>query len=214
MDAGRGLIKRILDVELALLALILLGPLMLGIAILVRMRDGAPVLFAQERPGRHERPFRILKFRTMTDAVDADGALKPNAQRITPLGRFLRASSLDELPELINVLRGEMSLVGPRPLVTAYLPHYRPEERLRHAVRPGITGLAQVAGRNALSWNAKMARDLQYVRGFTLWLDAWILLRTIRAVFRPGSREVGPEGGDAFPTTMQRPPLKHGGPAR
>ena len=148
----------------------------------MRRKLGSPVLFTQVRPGVHGKPFLMVKFRTMTDERDASGALLPDAKRLTPFGRFLRASSLDELPELWNVLRGEMSLVGPRPLLMEYLPLYSPEQARRHEVRPGITGWAQVNGRNAISWADKFALDVWYVDNRSLWLDVKILWRTVRKV--------------------------------
>jgi lipopolysaccharide/colanic/teichoic acid biosynthesis glycosyltransferase len=155
--------KRLFDVVTAALALLLLALPLLALAWLIRRKLGSPVLFCQVRPGLQGRPFTMVKFRTMTDERGPDGALLPDAQRLTPFGRFLRASSLDELPELWNVLRGEMSLVGPRPLLMEYLPLYSPEQARRHAVRPGITGWAQVNGRNAISWADKFALDVWYV---------------------------------------------------
>lgn len=176
--------KRGFDLILAVTALIVLSPLMAIVALLVRLKLGSPVLFRQQRPGLHGAPFTLIKFRTMTDARDADGALLPDSQRLTPFGRFLRSSSLDELPELFNVLRGEMSLVGPRPLLTCYLDRYSPQQARRHEVLPGITGLAQVNGRNALTWDEKFALDVWYVDHRTLWLDFVILVRTVGVVFR------------------------------
>ena len=161
--------------------LLLAVPLAL-LAWQVRRKLGSPVLFTQVRPGLHGKSFRMVKFRTMTDARDASGALLPDAQRLTPFGRFLRASSLDELPELWNVLRGEMSLVGPRPLLMEYLPLYSPEQARRHEVRPGITGWAQINGRNAISWADKFALDVWYVDHRSLWLDLRILWMTVRKV--------------------------------
>src|SRR5690606_37306309 len=174
--------KRALDLAIAVPALIVLSPLLLGIALAIRVRMGSPVRFRQERPGLGGRPFRMLKFRTMSDLRDPQGRLLDDAQRLTPLGRWLRRTSLDELPELINVLKGEMSLVGPRPLLMEYLPRYTPEQARRHAVKPGITGWAQINGRNALSWEEKFALDLWYVEHRSLWLDCVILVRTIAAV--------------------------------
>lgn len=174
--------KRVFDLTSAALLLVVLLPIVAIVALLVRLRLGSPVLFAQERPGLHGRPFRLLKFRTLTNEVDADGALLPDEMRMTALGSALRALSLDELPELINVVRGEMSLVGPRPLLMEYLPLYSPEQSRRHDERPGITGLAQVEGRNALSWEEKFRLDVQYVDTLSLAQDLRILMRTVLAV--------------------------------
>jgi sugar transferase EpsL len=157
-------------------------PLLGILGVAVRVRLGAPVFFRQERPGLDGRPFTLVKLRSMTDARDATGRLLADDERLTPFGRFLRSTSLDELPELLNVLRGDMSLIGPRPLLTHYLPRYSEHHRRRHAVRPGITGLAQVSGRNAISWPQKFDRDVEYVERCSLALDAWILWRTARAV--------------------------------
>jgi len=159
------------------------APLLL-LALVVRITLGGPVLFRQVRPGLHGRPFRMIKFRTMTDARDADGALLPDAQRLTPLGRFLRATSLDELPELWNVIRGDMSLVGPRPLLMEYLPLYSAEQARRHEVRPGVTGWAQVNGRNSLSWERRLEMDVWYVDHQSFWLDLRILVMTVGKVVR------------------------------
>lgn len=174
--------KRLFDLLAASLALLLLAMPLLALAWLIRRKLGSPVLFRQVRPGLHGKPFTMVKFRTMTDERAPDGALLPDAQRLTPFGRFLRASSLDELPELWNVLRGEMSLVGPRPLLMEYLPLYTPEQARRHEVRPGITGWAQVNGRNAISWPDKFALDVWYVDNQSLWLDIKILWMTVRKV--------------------------------
>ena len=179
---NRLLRKRCFDLSLTIPALLLLAPVMGVVALLVRRKLGAPVLFRQERPGLCGTPFQILKFRTLTDARDEHGQLLPDEQRTTPLGQWLRRTSLDELPELLNVLRGEMSLVGPRPLLMRYLPRYTPEQMRRHDVPPGITGLAQVSGRNNLSWEEKFALDVQYVDQHSLMLDARILFSTVRAV--------------------------------
>lgn len=176
-------IKRPLDFLLALLAVILLSPVLLVTAVLVRVKLGSPVLFRQERPGRYGRIFRLIKFRTMTDARNADGTLLPDADRLTPFGRKLRATSLDELPELFNVLRGDMSLVGPRPLLVRYLPRYNAHQARRHEVRPGFTGLAQVHGRNAISWEEKFDWDVKYVDHVTFLGDCRILLATVKTVF-------------------------------
>lgn len=174
--------KRLFDLVVASLALLFLAVPLLALAWLIRRKLGSPVLFRQVRPGLHGKPFTMVKFRTMTDERGPDGALLPDAQRLTPFGRFLRSSSLDELPELWNVLRGEMSLVGPRPLLMEYLPLYTPEQARRHEVRPGITGWAQVNGRNAISWPDKFALDVGYVDNQSLWLDIKILWMTVRKV--------------------------------
>jgi lipopolysaccharide/colanic/teichoic acid biosynthesis glycosyltransferase len=174
--------KRVFDLLASVMGLLLLAVPLALLAWQVRRKLGSPVLFTQVRPGLHGKPFRMVKFRTMTDARDASGALLPDAQRLTPFGRFLRASSLDELPELWNVLRGEMSLVGPRPLLMEYLPLYSPKQARRHEVRPGITGWAQVNGRNAISWADKFALDVWYVDHRSLWLDVRILWLTVRKV--------------------------------
>jgi len=158
-------------------------PLMAGVAMALRLEGKGPVLFVQERPGLHGKPFRLFKFRTMLEAAGADGQPLPDAERLTALGRFLRRTSLDELPQLWNVLRGELSLVGPRPLLVEYLERYSPEQARRHLVKPGITGWAQVNGRNALSWEEKFALDGWYVDHWSLGLDLRILLRTLVAVF-------------------------------
>lgn len=189
--------KRALDLAIAVPALIVLSPLLLGIALAIRVRMGSPVLFRQERPGLGGRPFRMLKFRTMSDLRDPQGRLLDDAHRLTPLGRWLRRTSLDELPELINVLKGEMSLVGPRPLLMEYLPRYTPEQARRHVVKPGITGWAQINGRNALSWEEKFALDLWYVEHRNLWLDCVILVRTIAAVV--SGRGISADGHATMP---------------
>lgn len=170
--------KRALDMAVALSGLLVSSPLLLVVAIVVRIGLGSPVLFRQDRPGLRGRPFRILKFRTMTDGRDAQGQLLPDGQRLTRLGRFLRSTSLDEMPELWNVLRGDMSLVGPRPLLTAYLDRFTPEQARRHEVRPGITGWAQVNGRNAQSWDDRFRMDTWYVDNLGLLLDLRILAIT------------------------------------
>lgn len=176
--------KRSLDIAGALTGLILLLPLLVVLSCLIRLRMGPPVLFRQTRPGLNGRPFEMVKFRTMKDALDKDGEPLPDAARLTPIGRFLRASSLDELPELWNVLRGDMSLVGPRPLLMEYLPLYSHEQARRHEVRPGVTGWAQVNGRNAISWDEKFALDVWYVDNRSLWLDLKIIWMTIRKVIK------------------------------
>lgn len=174
--------KRCFDVLVAAVALLTFAVPLLVLALLVRIKLGKPVLFAQIRPGMHGASFRMVKFRTMTDACGPDGALLPDAERLTSFGRSLRATSLDELPELWNVLKGDMSLVGPRPLLMEYLPLYSPEQARRHDLRPGITGWAQVNGRNALSWDEKFALDVWYVDNRSFWLDLKILWLTVRKV--------------------------------
>ncbi|ASQ89840.1 sugar transferase [Prosthecochloris sp. GSB1] len=176
------MIKRSFDLLASLGALLLLSPLLLTLAAIIRVRLGSPVFFVQERPGFKGKPFRIVKFRSMTDACDSSGRLLPNRERLTPFGRFLRSTSLDELPELWNVLRGDMSMVGPRPLLMEYLDHFSAEEARRHEVRPGITGWAQVNGRNAISWEEKFALDVWYVDNRTFLLDMKILWLTCRRV--------------------------------
>lgn len=176
--------KRCFDLLLVFGAAAVWLPLLLVLAVLVRIRIGTPVFFRQQRPGLLGRPFVLLKFRTMTSARDGAGNLLSDDQRLTAFGRFLRASSLDELPELFNVLKGEMSLVGPRPLLMEYLPRYTPEQARRHEVRPGITGWAQINGRNAIAWEDKFKMDVWYVDHRTLWLDLKILARTVVQVFQ------------------------------
>jgi lipopolysaccharide/colanic/teichoic acid biosynthesis glycosyltransferase len=184
MSALHSPAKRAIDVLGATLGLAVLGPALLLIALAVRRSLGAPVLFRQVRAGLHGRPFELLKFRTMTDARDAGGALRPDGERLTRLGHWLRACSLDELPELINVLCGDMSLVGPRPLLLDYLGHYSAEQARRHEVRPGITGWAAVHGRNATSWERRLALDVWYVDHWSLRLDLKILLMTVIKVLK------------------------------
>ena len=191
--------KRLFDVLLSVVGLLAISLPLLVLTLLVRCKLGSPVFFRQERPGMHGKPFVMVKYRTMTDECTADGQLLPDAMRLTPFGRFLRASSLDELPELWNVLRGEMSLVGPRPLLMEYLPLYNAEQALRHEVRPGITGWAQVNGRNAISWDDKFALDVWYVKNCSLWLDLRILWLTVRKVLvRDGISAAGEATMPAF----------------
>jgi len=191
--------KRALDVVGASTALILLSPVIGFVAALIRVRLGRPVLFVQQRPGLGGAAFPLYKFRTMLDAVGVDGRQLPDAARLTKFGRRLRASSLDELPELFNVLRGDMSLVGPRPLLMQYLALYSPEQSRRHSVRPGLTGLAQVRGRNAVTWEDKFEYDLRYVDNQSLWLDLRILLRTTSQVIRrEGITQDGYATAEAF----------------
>ena len=180
---GMFFIKRLFDVIVSAAGLILLSPLLALLAVLVRINLGAPVFFRQERPGLHEKIFRLYKFRSMKDAVDRNGNELPDAERLSRFGSLLRASSLDELPELFNVLKGEMSLVGPRPLLVKYLPLYNEEQHRRHDVLPGITGWAQVNGRNAISWEEKFRLDVWYVDHWSPWLDLKILFMTVKKVF-------------------------------
>lgn len=178
------MMKRAFDLVVSLLALFLLAPAIVLLAVLIRYRLGSPVLFRQQRPGLGARPFEMVKFRSMTDARDASGNLLSDAERLTPFGQWLRATSLDELPELWNVVKGQMSLVGPRPLLMDYVPLYSKEQFRRHEVKPGITGWAQVTGRNSLSWEDKFALDVWYVDNRSLWLDVRILLMTVLKVVR------------------------------
>ena len=180
----RKFFKRFFDVLLSGCALILLSPVLLIVAVLVRTKLGSPVIFCQERPGKNEKIFKMYKFRSMTDARDENGVLLPDEVRLTRLGRILRSTSLDELPELWNILRGDMSIVGPRPLLVKYLPLYNEEQRHRHDVRPGLTGLAQVNGRNAITWEDRFIYDVRYVSRITAWGDLKILLQTFSSVMR------------------------------
>jgi lipopolysaccharide/colanic/teichoic acid biosynthesis glycosyltransferase len=177
------MVKRVFDAMAALLALCLLSPVLVLVAWLIRRKLGSPVLFQQIRPGRYGQPFKMVKFRTMRDAIDADGNPLPDSERMTSFGSMLRSSSLDELPELWNVVKGEMSLVGPRPLLMEYLPLYSREQARRHEVRPGVTGWAQINGRNAISWEDKFNLDVWYLDNQSLWLDLKILLLTVKKVF-------------------------------
>jgi sugar transferase EpsL len=174
-----GTYKRAFDLICGIVLLIALAPLLAAIALVVRLSLGSPVLFRQVRPGYKARPFICLKFRTMTQARDANGQLLADAERLTPLGQFLRSTSLDELPELLNVIRAEMSLVGPRPLLMQYLERYTPEQSRRHEVKPGITGWAQINGRNAANWEDKFAYDVWYVDNYNIWLDLKIIVLTV-----------------------------------
>ena len=175
--------KRPIDILCALAALLVFGWLYILIAVLVRIKLGKPVLFTQDRPGKNERIFKLYKFRTMTDQRDRNGNLLPDDVRLTKFGRLLRSTSLDELPEAFNILKGDMSVVGPRPLLIKYLPYYTDEERIRHSVRPGLSGLAQVNGRNAISWEQKFAYDAQYVNRITFLGDVKIIIDTVKKVF-------------------------------
>lgn len=176
-------IKRGLDLLLSFCAIVVLSPVLLVLAVLVRVKLGSPVLFRQERPGKDEKIFTLCKFRTMTDERGADGELLPDAVRLTKFGKFLRATSLDELPELFNILKGDMSLIGPRPLLVSYLPYYTEKEKKRHSVRPGLTGLAQVSGRNFLDWDKRLQKDVEYVENLSFKMDVKVLLLTIKTVF-------------------------------
>lgn len=178
------MLKRIIDIVFSALGILILSPVMLAVWYLVRKKLGAPVLFFQARPGLHGKPFEMIKFRTMLDSIGADGEPLADELRMTKLGAFLRSSSLDELPELWNVLKGDMSLVGPRPLLVEYLPLYDEHQLKRHRVRPGVTGWAQVNGRNSLSWEEKFDLDVWYVENQSLWLDVKILFKTIKKVIR------------------------------
>lgn len=192
-------LKRIFDILASLLALIVLSPLLILVALLVLLSHGWPVVFTQQRPGYMGKPFRIYKFRTMRDARDKQGNLLPDADRLTPLGRFLRALSLDELPELFNILRGEMSVVGPRPLLMQYLERYSPEQARRHHVLPGLTGWAQINGRNAITWEDKFRLDVWYVDHWSFWLDIKIILLTIwKVVRREGISQPGHATAEEF----------------
>ena len=177
-------IKVIGDRSMALLLLLLFSPILVVVAILVRLRMGSPIVFTQARPGKNNRIFTVYKFRTMTSDCDADGNLLSDEERLIPLGQFFRNASLDELPQLLNVLLGDMSFVGPRPLLVRYLERYNSEQARRHDVQPGITGWAQVNGRNALTWDEKFRLDLWYVDNWSLWLDFKILLLTVKKVFK------------------------------
>ena len=198
-------IKRILDAGCSALGLLLLSPVMLVTAILVKKNLGSPVIFYQSRPGRDGRIFNLYKFRTMKDARGANGELLPDEERLTPFGKALRATSLDELPELWNILKGDMSLVGPRPLLVKYLPRYNDEQRRRHDVRPGLTGWAQVNGRNNISWEEKFEYDIWYVDHVSLLLDAKILMMTVGKILRKeGISSEGSATMEEFMGTAER----------
>ncbi|NMA92714.1 MAG: sugar transferase [Firmicutes bacterium] len=206
------LVKRLIDIILSSLLLLVLSPLLLLIALLVRWNLGGPVLFKQRRPGLNEKLFTIYKFRTMTDERDEEGTLLPNYRRLTRFGRRLRSSSLDELPELFNILKGEMSFIGPRPLLVEYLPLYSERQRLRHTVRPGLSGLAQVSGRNVISWEERFNYDLKYVEQLSFWLDLKIALKTVVKVLRREGIDSGKyvtmekfKGGGKEPASLELP---------
>lgn len=183
----RNIIKKIFDLILSLILLIILSPIFISIYLLIKIKLGSPVLFKQNRPGKNEKIFKMYKFRTMTEKRDERGDLLPDKDRLTVFGQFLRKSSLDELPELFNILKGDMSFVGPRPLLIEYLPLYNDEQKQRHLVKPGLTGWAQINGRNAISWDEKFKLDVWYVENISMWLDIKILILTfIRVVKRDG----------------------------
>lgn len=188
----RKYIKRVLDFTLSLIALIILSPLYLVLAILVRIKLGSPIIFKQERPGLNEKIFTLYKFRTMTDEKDENGKLLPDEVRLTKFGKFLRSTSLDELPELINIIKGDMSIVGPRPLLVEYLPLYNEKQKCRHNVRPGLTGYAQISGRNSISWEEKFNDDLMYIENITFMEDLKIILKTaLKVIKREGISQEG-----------------------
>lgn len=186
-------IKRILDIILSLCGIIVLSPVYLVLWVLIRCKLGKPVLFTQDRPGKKEKVFKLYKFRSMTDERDENGQLLPDEVRLTPFGKLLRSTSLDELPELFNILKGDMSLIGPRPLLVRYLPYYTEEERHRHDVRPGLTGLAQVNGRNALGWEERFVYDLEYVEKCSLLMDLRVLGMTVGKVLKRSGTLSGAE---------------------
>lgn len=194
----RVFLKRVLDIVLSGLALILLSPVFLVVAILVRIKLGSPVVFHQERPGYHEKIFTLCKFRTMTDARDEKGNLLPDADRLTSFGSFLRKTSLDELPELWNIFKGDMSIVGPRPLLVGYLPYYTERECIRHSVRPGLTGLAQVSGRNFIKWDDRLAKDVEYVEHLSFLMDVKVLWKTVAVVFKSDEVAVETDSVEGF----------------
>ncbi|WP_312157525.1 sugar transferase [Acinetobacter variabilis] len=191
------MLKRLLDIIIASIALILLSPLYAFVAYKVKKNLGSPVLFRQVRPGLHGKPFEMIKFRTMKDAVDAQGKPLPDSERLTPFGKMLRSSSLDEMPELWNVIKGDMSIVGPRPLLMEYLPLYSPEQAKRHNVRPGMTGHAQINGRNAIGWEEKFKLDTWYVENQSIWLDFKIMFKTVHKVL--AKDDISAEGDATMP---------------
>lgn len=186
-------VKRLIDIIVSGLGLIILSPVLFILCILVRVKLGSPVLFTQERPGKDEKIFKLYKFRSMTDERDENGELLPDEVRLTRFGKLLRSTSLDELPELLNILKGDMSLIGPRPLLVRYLPYYTKEERHRHDVRPGLTGLAQVNGRNALGWEDRFSYDLQYVKNLSFGMDIKVLGMTVGKVLKRSGTLSGAE---------------------
>lgn len=202
----RKFLKRWLDVIISFTALVILSPVLLVTAVLVRIKLGAPVIFKQERPGYQEKIFKLYKFRSMTDKRGEDGKLLPDEVRLTAFGKKLRATSLDELPELWNILKGDMSLIGPRPLLVKYLPLYNAFQKQRHDVRPGLTGWAQVNGRNAISWEERFELDVYYVKHISLWLDIKIIIRSIMVVFSHKGINSGTDATmEAFQGTKEQP---------
>lgn len=201
------MLKRLLDIIIASIALILLSPLYAFVAYKVKKNLGSPVLFRQVRPGLHGKPFEMIKFRTMKDAVDANGNPLPDSERLTPFGKMLRATSLDEMPELWNVIKGDMSVVGPRPLLMEYLPLYNTEQAKRHHVRPGMTGHAQVNGRNAISWEEKFKLDTWYVENRSTWLDFKIMFKTVHKVI--AKDDISAEGEATMTKFTGTPDSKH-----
>lgn len=191
-------VKRLLDIIISLVALVVLSPVFLIVAVLVRVKLGSPVIFHQKRPGYQEKIFKLCKFRTMTEAKDAEGNLLPDADRLTSFGNFLRKTSLDELPELWNILKGDMSIVGPRPLLVGYLPYYTKREQLRHSVRPGLTGLAQVSGRNFIAWDDRLAKDVEYVENISFMMDMKILWKTVMVVLKKEDVAVETDSVEGF----------------
>ena len=202
-------IKRMLDFILSLIALICLSPVLLIVSILVRTKLGSPIIFKQQRPGKNEKIFTLYKFRTMTDEKDENGKLLPDSQRLTKFGKFLRSTSLDELPELINIIKGDMAIVGPRPLLVQYLPYYTEEEKHRHDVRPGLTGLAQIKGRNNLDWNERFKKDIEYIQHITFISDFEVVLFTIKSVFKHENVEVPKESHDLNVVRAKKGEKKH-----
>jgi undecaprenyl phosphate N,N'-diacetylbacillosamine 1-phosphate transferase len=194
MQLYKNYIKRPMDFIVATFTLIVLSPVLIGTAVLVRINLGSPILFKQERPGYHEEIFTLYKFRTMTNERDAEGHLLPNSKRLTKFGRFLRSTSLDELPELMNIIKGDMSIIGPRPLAVEYLPYYTDEERVRHSVKPGLSGLAQINGRNTASWEQRFQDDLNYISNITFFNDVKIMMKTLVKVMKRA--DVGEAGVD------------------
>lgn len=185
--------KRMLDFILSLIALIILSPILLIVAILVRIKLGNPIIFKQQRPGKNEKIFTLYKFRTMTDKKDENGNLLPDSERLTKFGKLLRSTSLDELPELVNIIKGDMAIVGPRPLLVEYLPYYTEKEKHRHDVRPGLTGFAQTNGRNVVNWDKRFQLDIEYIKNITLKNDLNIILQTIKKVLKKEDILVGNE---------------------